>query len=72
MQMVQEFPGRPGTIGADQDLLTEEVSVLIIEIFRQLSPCMGEYLDMRGDGVRAPVFWAQLHCEDFVDTGKAS
>lgn len=32
VHVLQELAGRPGTIGTDQDLLTEQVPILVVEI----------------------------------------
>ncbi len=63
--MVQEFSGGAGTIGTNQQLLTNQHAVLVVEVIGQHLQGLGERLDMILRAVRSLVARAQQHREDF-------
>lgn len=63
---MQELTRRAGAIGADQNLLCLQVSVLVIEIIRQLRQRLIEHFNMGLRGIRAPIARTQLHGQHFA------
>lgn len=45
-EVVPEFPGRPGAVGPDQHLLTDQLSLIVAEVIGELFDGVGEDLDV--------------------------
>lgn len=61
MQVVQEFAGSSGTVGAHQYLRTGQVPVGVVEGFGQLGQCLGEQLNMVTGRVGSLITGAHQH-----------
>lgn len=61
MQVVQELSGAPGAISADQDPLTDQVAILVVEVIGQPGQRLGEDADMVCSAVGSLATGAHLH-----------